>query len=168
MPVATEEVKRRQYKRKKVRRQRAMIVRLWLRDPMKGGEGRFMYSKPAMEINVKYHISKMDKERVFDVSERGIRVGLIRQLLGNITPRPGEGVCLEIKPFIKNTRKFDSFLFGGVIRHVYTTPGDMVVVGVEFTLIGKREMRVGDVIYKWQDINKAKDAKSFLWAIKQL
>jgi hypothetical protein len=166
MPVKMEVQERRRYKRKRIRAQRTIMARVWLRDPDAGANGKFRFSQPSFQINVEKGLGNRAQERFFDVSTHGMRVGVHRSLVKDEL-RPDSGVCVEVRPFIKDDKRFVSFFLGGKIRHLRQAKSGMFVVGVQFSCIAVRNASPTAPI-EWAPLDKPSSTRSFFHAIAQL
>jgi hypothetical protein len=166
MPVKMEVQERRRYKRKRIRAQRTIMARVWLRDPNAGSNGKFRFSQPSFQINVEKGLGNRAQERFFDISTHGMRVGVHRSVLKDEL-RPDSCVCVEVRPFIKSDQQFFSFFFGGRIRHLRQAKSGMVIVGIQFDCIAVRHASPTGPI-DWKPLNQSPLTRSFFQAISQL
>lgn len=166
MPLSTGDLSRRRFKRKRIKSQRTIIARVWLRTPENSGGDRFRYSPPAFQVNVDFSVTRRNEERVFDISERGIKLGIAKKRCKEV-PHMGDDVLLEIKPFIKDERSFRSYIFAGKVRNKGRSKTGMMTYGLEFTGVGKRVFgKVSDLV--WEDIEDSSAVRDFKRAIIQL
>ncbi|MFW5837264.1 MAG: hypothetical protein ACOCVM_04605 [Desulfovibrionaceae bacterium] len=166
MPVTMDVQERRRHKRKRIRTQRTIMARAWLRDPDSAANGKFRYAQSSFQVNVEKGLGNRAQERFFDISAHGARLGVQRSLIRDDVS-PDSGVCIEIRPYIKDDKKFYSFYFAGKIRHVVQARSGLLIMGLQFDRVAVRGA-TPTAPFEWEAIDRSPVTKLFRRAIAQL